>query len=231
MASASSPKPLCACSARSSSELAAALRFTIPRNSIAQAVLTASNSSSRVRATASLSVRRPSSRSKRGQTSARTSESADSPSASGSSTVDELDVAQREGAVGDPLDRREQQLLGRQLQVHGALRQHAVLELEAARGPGQHVGQDALDLHARRFPELALVDEAALGEHLRERVARADLGVHLVELLARDAAAVDQDRAELVAGIVGRAEQHPSPRKYSALGCTGPVTLSEPVAP
>jgi hypothetical protein len=153
-------------------------------------------------------VRRPSRRSSSGQTSARTSDSAVSPSAAGSSTFDSSRWRSANGPVRDALDGGEQQLLGRQLEVDGALRQHAVLELEGARVPGEHVRQDALDLHARGFAELALVHEAALGEHLRERVAGADLGVDLVELVARDAAALDQDRPELVLRVVGRAEEH-----------------------
>ena len=204
--------------ARSSSSPPPALRRTTPRNSIAQAVLAASNSSSRVRAMASLRVRVPSSRSSSGQTSARTSERAVSPAGSGSSTVDELDVTQGEAAVGHPLHRREQQPLGRELEVHGPLGQDAVLELESARFPGQHVGQDPLDLHARRVAQLALVDEAALREHLGERVAGAHLGVDLVELLARDAAALDEDRAQLIARVVRGAEEDAAPPEVESLG-------------
>ena len=108
------------------------------------------------------------------------------------------------------LHRGQQQLLGRELEVDGALRQDAVLELERPRVPRQDVRQDAFHLHPRGVAQLPLVDEAALGEHLRERSPRADLRVHLVELLARDPAALDQDRAELVPRVVRGAEQDPA---------------------
>ncbi len=130
----------------------------------------------------------------------------------------ELDVTQGEAAVGHPLHRREQQPLGRELEVHGTLGQDAVLELEGARVPGQHVGQDPLDLHARGVAQLALVHEAAFGQHLGEWVARTHLGVDLVELLARDAAALDEDRAQLVARVVRGAEEDAASPEVESLG-------------
>jgi hypothetical protein len=81
-------------------------------------------------------------RSSTGHTSARTSASALSPSSDGSD-VPSLAPPRRWTDGGE-------QQLGRQLEVDSALRQHAVPNSKV-RVPGQHVGQDALDLHARGF--------------------------------------------------------------------------------
>src|SRR6185436_20617087 len=74
-------------------------------------------------------------------------------------------------------------------------------------GVGEDVREDALHLRPRRVRELALRDEARVGQDLRERIAGADLRVDVGELLRRDLAALDQDRAELVARVVRRSEQ------------------------
>jgi len=68
----------------------------------------------------------------------------------------------------------EEQALRRELEVDRSLGQDTVLELERARVPREQVGEDALDLVARGLVQLALAHEPALGEDLRERVARID---------------------------------------------------------
>ena len=60
--------------------------------------------------------------------------------------VEAVEVAQHEAAIGDAAHRGQHEPLGRQLEVDGALGQHAVLELEAARGVRDDVREDALDL-------------------------------------------------------------------------------------
>ena len=121
--------------------------------------------------------------------------------------VESVDVAQDEVAIGHAAHRRHHQPLRGQLEVDRALGQHAVLEVELAAGVGENVGEDALHLRARRFRQLALRHEAGIREDLRQRVAGADLPVDVRELLGRDLAALDQDRAELIARIVRGAEQ------------------------
>ncbi len=146
----------------------------------------------------------------------------------------EIDMAESEPAIGDALGGRQDEPLGGELEVHGALREDPVLELEGARLPRQHVGEDPLDLVPGRVTELALVHEAALGQDLGQGVARAHLGVHLVELLAGDAPPLDEDRAELVARVLRGAEEDPSSSEVEVLamhraghleGSRGPVAM------
>jgi hypothetical protein len=140
-------------------------------------------------------------------------------------------VAKGKGAVADPLDRGEKEPLGRQLQVDRSLRQDAVLELEVARLPGEHVGEDALHLDAGGVAELALVDEAALGQHLGQGVPGPDLLVDLVELLAGDLAALDQDDPELIAGVLRGPEEDAPPPEIEGLRVLGSVDLERAGGP
>jgi hypothetical protein len=143
-------------------------------------------------------------------------------------------VTEGERAVGNPLDGGQQQPLGGELEVHGALGEDPVLELERPRVPGQHVGQDALDLDACGVVDLALVDEAALLQHLGQRAARAEPGVHLLELVAGDAADLDEDLTEVVARVVRGAEKDAARAEEELLrmhraadlqGSRGPVAM------
>ena len=123
--------------ARHQRPCAGCVRSMTPRNSSAQAIFAASNSSSRVRAAASLSVRRAvdAARAGRPASGSHLGELAVRRRATGASTTSSRsEVAQHEGAVADAPHGGEQQLLGRELEVDGALGQHAVLELEGARG-------------------------------------------------------------------------------------------------
>ena len=145
-----------------------------------------------------------------------------------------VDVAEHEVAIGDAADGGDDDPLRGQLEVDRALGQHAVLELERAAVVRDDVGQDPLDLGPRRFGQLALVDEAGVGQDLGQRAARPDLAVHVLELLGGDLAAFDQDRAELVAGIVGGSEKDPARPEVEGFlvrgtrhleGAGGPVTV------
>src|SRR5438128_1316706 len=139
--------------------------------------------------------------------------------------VEPAEVTQDEVAVGDPADRSENRALGRELEVHGALRQHAVLELEASRGIRNDVREDPLDLRAGRLAQLALADHTRLREHLRQRLSGTDLGIDVLELLGGDLAVLDEDRAELVARVVGGAEEDATPAEVERLLVRGTFDL------
>ena len=127
------------------------------------------------------------------------------------------EVAQDEGPVGDAPHRGEQHLLGRELEVDRALGKHAVLELEAARGIGDHVGEDPLHLGPGRLRQLALVDEAGVGKHLGQRVSGTDLGVDVLELLGSDLAGLDEDGPELVTRVVRGSKEDTSTPEIEGL--------------
>ena len=56
-----------------------------------------------------------------------------------------------------------------------------------------------------------------LGEDLGQRLAGSDLGVHVLELLGRDLAVLHQDRPELIARVVRRAEEDPADAEVERL--------------
>jgi len=70
-----------------------------------------------------------------------------------------------------------------------------------------------------------LADEAGVGQHLGQRVARSDLRVDVLELLGGDLAALDEDRPELVARVVRGAEQDPARSEIQRLVVRGPLDL------
>jgi hypothetical protein len=139
--------------------------------------------------------------------------------------LEAVQVAQHEVAVAQPPDRGQHQPLGRQLEVDGALGQHAVLELEVARGVGDDVRQDALDLGPGGVRQLALAHVAGVGQGLGQRVARSHLRGHVLELLGRDLPGLDEDGPELVARIVGRSEEDPAAAEVKGLLVRGTFHL------
>ncbi len=141
------------------------------------------------------------------------------------SDLEALEVPQYEGAVADTARCGQHELVGGQLEVDGALGEDAVLEVEGPRVVGEDVREDPLHLRARRLGELTLAHESALGRTLARGLPGADLGVHVFELLGGDAAALDEDRAELVLGVVRRTEEDPAPTEIERLLVGGAIHL------
>ncbi len=128
-----------------------------------------------------------------------------------------FEVPEHEAAVGQAGDCGENELFGRELEIDGALGQDSVFELEAARGVGDDVGENPLDLDPRRIGQLALVDVTALGQHLGQRVAGPHLGVDVVELLLIDLPALDEDGPELILRVVRGTEENAAAPEVESL--------------